>query len=368
MTGDRSDAPEGPFSPDYVTARDRFRTAATACGFRLESLPIGQTGPGGEDLTIDAAMIGPERPGRVLIVSSGLHGVEGPFGSAAQLALLETRLKTHRPASDDALILLHALNPYGFAWARRFNEENVDLNRNFLVNGEAYTGSPEGYRDLDPLINPAYGPGPDLFRLRVILAILRHGIPKLKATIAQGQYDFPRGLFFGGHGSSSLKAILESCLRRWVADARSVLHVDFHTGLGAWATYKLLVEPDVGRDRLHWLGQKFGSDRLESAEPSGISYLTRGDIGTWVRALFSDRTCDYVCAEFGTYPPSPVLFALREENQAHHWSRPGDPAYQRAKRRLKEAFVPEDPVWRSATIAQAVRLLDQAFAAAFGDE
>jgi hypothetical protein len=28
-------------------------------------------------------------------------------------------------------MLIHALNPFGFAWLRRVNEANVDLNRNF---------------------------------------------------------------------------------------------------------------------------------------------------------------------------------------------------------------------------------------------
>ena len=29
-------------------------------------------------------------------------------------------------------MLLHALNPYGFAWDRRVNEDNADINRNFV--------------------------------------------------------------------------------------------------------------------------------------------------------------------------------------------------------------------------------------------
>ena len=55
-------------------------------------------------------------------------------------------------------VLLHALNPYGFAWLRRVNEHNVDLNRNFLLPGEAYRGSPAGYAALDPLLNPKSPP------------------------------------------------------------------------------------------------------------------------------------------------------------------------------------------------------------------
>jgi hypothetical protein len=51
-----------------------------------------------------------------------------------------------------------------------------------------------------------------------------------------------------------------------------------------------------------------------------------------------------VCQEFGTYKPLRVIYALREENRLHHW---GDPRQldHPAKRRLREAFCPADPVW-----------------------
>ena len=33
--------------------------------------------------------------------------------------------------ADTGALLVHAINPYGFAWTRRVNEDNADLNRNF---------------------------------------------------------------------------------------------------------------------------------------------------------------------------------------------------------------------------------------------
>ena len=73
-----------------------------------------------------------------------------------------------------ALVLLHALNPFGVAWVRRANEENVDLNRNFLDEGETYAGSPARYAAYDALLNPKHPPRRvDLFWLQSVLAILR---------------------------------------------------------------------------------------------------------------------------------------------------------------------------------------------------
>ena len=79
---------ETPFSPDYATARDRFRAAASAAGARLHSLPLEATGPDGLELTIDIAHLGAEQPDTVVLHSCGLHGVEGFAGSAIQLQLL----------------------------------------------------------------------------------------------------------------------------------------------------------------------------------------------------------------------------------------------------------------------------------------
>ena len=48
------------FSPDYVTARNRFRAAVGRAGGRLTSLELTARGPAGEDLTIDIGWFGAE--------------------------------------------------------------------------------------------------------------------------------------------------------------------------------------------------------------------------------------------------------------------------------------------------------------------
>lgn len=44
------------------------------------------------------------------------------------------------------MLFIHAVNPYGFAWRRRVNENNVELNRSFLLEGETHEGCPEATR------------------------------------------------------------------------------------------------------------------------------------------------------------------------------------------------------------------------------
>jgi hypothetical protein len=354
-----------PFSHDYHEARGRFRAAAAARGARVEAHPIGGGDPDGQPLTIDVARLGDPSAARAVVISSGLHGVEGPFGSAVQVALLEGAPPDWSPPPGTALVLVHALNPYGFARGRRFDQSNVDLNRNFLLDGQEFRGCPPRYADLDGLLNPRHPPSwHDPFLPRAVLAILRYGFSELLQAVAGGQYEFPRGLFFGGHGPAPLQALLADRLPGWVGPAEDVLHLDFHTGLGRWAEYELMCESRIRPERRAWLAAHFGLDRVRGCEPGEVAYYdARGSLGAWCQQLFPDRSYTLLCAEFGTYHPLTVVAALRAENQAHHWGTADDLATREAKARLREVFVPADRGWREATLARGVALVRRALEA-----
>lgn len=339
------------FSPDYAAARDRFRTAASRLGWRLEAYPIAAAGPRGEELTIDVAASSIGDPERVLVVSSGMHGVEGFFGSAVQVALLEEWAAAGPPPVK--CLFLHSLNPYGFAWLRRVDENNVDPNRNFLDDGR-FTGAHERYAQLDRFLNPRQPSGLwEAFTLEALPLILRYGVPVLRQAIAEGQYDHPCGLFYGGVEPSQMQRLLAEHFPRWLEGSRSVVHLDLHTGLGERGRCKLLIDyalTDRQRSRLTgW----FGSSSFETSDSSGIPYNARGGFGRWCvsRGLAPDYLFAY--AEFGTYRPIQMLAGLRAENQAHHWGTPDAPETRRAKDRLKELFCPADEQWRSRVMEQS---------------
>ncbi len=349
------------FSPDYFAARDRFRSAATLLGWTIESQALESLGPAGEELTIDVARWGDTQVDRALVVSSGLHGVEGPLGSAVQTAWLEQR-GGDGPPPGTALLFIHALNPWGFAHHRRTNEQNIDLNRNFLLPGEQYAGGPELYATLDPLLNPPAPPRRfDSFAARALALLARYGRSAIAQAIAEGQYAFPRGLFFGGNAESQTHQLLSAALPRWIGDARHVLHLDFHTGLGPCATYNLLADyrlSDEARQLSLSLGS--GGHLIEPQESPDGYYRSRGGLGGWCRAKFPDRRYLLLVAEFGTYPPMKVLSALRRENQAHHFCQPGDSRVKQAKAALCEVFCPASPTWRDPCMAQGVALIQSA--------
>ncbi len=350
------------FCPDYPTARARFRSAATALGAELEALELNATGPRGEVLSIDAARVGPAAPKRLVVVSSGLHGVEGYFGSAVQLQLLERRLPHHPLPEGVGMLLLHALNPFGMAWKRRVNEDNVDLNRNFLRPGEAYGGAPDGYAALDGLLNPPSPPGlVSTFVPKAVWAILRQGMPALKNAVAGGQYEFPKGLFYGGSGPTETHRLLENALPRWVAGAERVLHIDFHTGLGTWGTYKLFVDHPWESDGHQKLAASFGADFVEPWEPKqGVSYTIRGGMGTWCKALLPDVEYDVLAAEFGTRKALQVVQAMSRENRVWQHGDRASPQAEAERQAFCDVFVPPDRGWRERCLPQGVHIVDQA--------
>src|SRR5205814_8455032 len=124
-----------------------FRLAALNVDAHLESNVVLIGAENGVELTIDVAVLGVKDPTWSLIVSSGLHGVEGFFGSALQTAYVRQVRRQDVFDSKGQLVLIHAINPFGFFALRRVNEDNIDLNRNFLITGETYSGTSQLYKD-----------------------------------------------------------------------------------------------------------------------------------------------------------------------------------------------------------------------------
>jgi Protein of unknown function (DUF2817) len=344
-----SNSAQDSFSPDYYTARDRFRHQTSALGWQQESHLVG------EDLSIDIAISNylPSRP--TMLVSSGLHGGEGFLGSAVQLTLLDSGHLAH----NINWVFIHALNPYGFANLRRCNEDNIDLNRNFLLTGEEYRGSSPIYGKISPLLNPERIGQVDWFLPKMLGAIAKYKLANIWQAVAEGQYDFPKGLFFGGQAASKTQQILQEHLPDWIGASQNILHLDFHTGLGKWGTYKLLMDTAVTPAELQELQSYFGVEYILAVDGGKKKYQVRGNIGQWTRHLLQPRNYNYFCAEFGTYSFAKVLLALRQENYVHNWLDVADPAYLRAKERMKEIFCPESDQWRSLVIKKSMEIVEQ---------
>jgi hypothetical protein len=145
-------APAACFETTYSAARAAFLRAAADAGGELASWRHPLAGPDGAPLFTDTARFGAPAARRVLFVLSGTHGIEGFCGSGIQQFLLRGGVAARVP-DGTALVFVHAVNPWGFAWLRRVNEDNVDLNRNFLDHGKPHPANAD-YDALYAVMNP----------------------------------------------------------------------------------------------------------------------------------------------------------------------------------------------------------------------
>jgi predicted deacylase len=348
------------YSADYFSARERFLAAGTRLGLEHHALPIHAPSPNPESLTIDISVAGATKPRTALVISSGMHGVEGLFGSAVQTAFLEKLGANWKPPLGTAVVMIHAVNPFGFAWRRRFNEDNVDLNRNFLLAEENFAGSPP----LSSAFRSAMKPSRPRTRLgfwkaRMAMLALRHGFQSFWETLPVGQYDYPDWLYYGGRGPAQSSIALENFLPTLLDEAREVVHLDFHTGLGKWAECELLVSESEGPDNCEWWLEHFDARMVRKLKSFTRAYEIRGGFGPWLRALFPDARYRFATAEFGTYSPIRVIGALVDELR-WHGDLGTDPMANASRGRLAETFVPRSRSWRTKTLHTGLTLIEQA--------
>jgi hypothetical protein len=350
------------FSRDYAEARKRFTDAAKAAGFSPDRHinPKGK-GPKGEELSTEVVRIGPKPAENVIFVSSATHGVEGFCGSGPQVGWLTTGVFKELPANT-AVVLIHAINPHGFAHERRVNEDNVDLNRNFRDHS---TPPPHNaaYAEIHDILIPKDWNG--AARKAADDAILKYidkrGERTFQAAVSTGQWEFPDGLFFGGKAPVWSNQKWRGLLREHASGARRIVHLDFHTGLGGygdceviWGTNQFTKE-DLARARAWW-------GRVAcTAEGDSISADVQGVNPSAIAQEVPGAEVTAVALEYGVVPVMDTLGALR----ADHWlySRGnGDvssPLGKAIKKQIRNAFYGETDDWKDRVYAKGTEVLRQ---------
>lgn len=362
------DDPQHFFQPSYAASRRRLLAGLRALAPRhdvlLDSRALTQRGPQGETLALDFAIVGSRRPAQALVLSSGTHGVEGYTGSALQHWVLDRVLPALRLPRDTAVILQHANNPWGFAWHRRVNEHNVDINRNFLERFDPQACPPDYDALFEAMNPPDLDPARDAERLaRMQAFIAEHGFRRFQTMFSEGQYKHPTGLQFGGQALQPGPAHLLALVREHLAQARIVIWLDIHTGLGASGACELITGdlPDTEGYRLAnsvWGGVVKSANGGESVSPPLNGLMDQG----LARALPVGCRAAIAYAEYGTHPPERVMAALRADNCLHHHGGPAD-LHARVKTELLEVFRPDSRDWERQVLAHGAGLVRQALAA-----
>lgn len=341
------------FAGTYSEARTKFRSAAAraTANVRPYTLP-NLRGPEDEILTIDVAQLGNANPNSLLILISGTHGVEGFCGSGCQVGYFADELYRALP-SESGAILIHALNPFGFAWLRRGNENNVDLNRNF----QDFSNLPssEKYDALHNWLVPKEWGGDEQKRAdaKLLEYIDQKTLKVAKAEITGGQYSKDTGLFYGGRAASWSNGILRKILTDHVKPKVKRLAVlDFHTGLGESGFGEpIYLGPTVEGFELtkKWYGEEVRS----TLHGSSVSATLTGSIADALPQLSPGFEVTYLGLEFGTVLEWEVLTALRADAWLH--AVPNRVTQMRAaiKRQIRDAFYVDTPWWKAAVYGRS---------------
>jgi hypothetical protein len=279
--------------------------------------------------------------------------------------MLERLLPRLSLADGTAVVIQHANNPFGFAWHRRVNEDNVDPNRNFREHFDRGQCSPD-YEALYDCLNPAdLDPANEAQRWQRIQAYVdREGLRRFQQIAVEGQYKFPEGLQFGGHAQSAGTRHLLDLVREHFANVRTLAWLDIHTGLGDSGACELITGAAPGSAAYACARELWGEALRSSASGESISTPLNGllDLGL-AASLPPDARAAFAFPEYGTWPPERVIRAMRADNWLHHHGALDSALGHAIKAEMLEAFRPSDPQWSRAIVAHGSALIERSVAA-----
>ncbi|MFK7916573.1 MAG: M14 family metallopeptidase [Ilumatobacter sp.] len=341
----------------YDIARRRFLASASEAGAEVTTFVHPLRGREGEELAVDLATLGPADAANVLVIVSGTHGVEGYSGSALQSWWLEERAA----AVPDGVrvVVMHAFNPVGFSWVRRVNEDNVDLNRNFV--DWSAVPSNDGYAEIADVLVPATWDEPTQEETTALLMAqaVEVGLPQFQETVSGGQYDHPTGIFHGGSGPVWSHEWLVEHLGAIVAPATRLAVIDLHTGLGEWGHGELISHESSG-DPGYARGTDWWGEVRSMHDGESVSASLSGDWLAAIQPLVPGVEVTAVALEFGTVDVFTVLQALRADAWLHAHGDPESPDGATIRAQVRAAFADDDPAW----LARLIERFDEVVSAA----
>ena len=352
------------FRESYPDCREAFRDA-------VANIPYDSIRAGGisinskvdSDLTVDWCYIPAKiKNKRLLILNSGLHGIEGYTGSAIQLMFLDKILDK---LSRDSLgiLLVHGLNPYGFKYHRKVTENNVDLNRNCVIDTAMYHSRNTGYAALTDLLMPQDEVNINsltnrFFHIVAIKKIIEKSMPVLRQAALQGQYDFDKGIYYGGKDYEPQIKALEPLFKDIMNQYPLILNVDLHTAYGERGTMHLFLNP-VDNDQVkRGLESIFEGEKIDWGNSKDF-YTINGEYLGWVNHLADTSLCLPMLFEFGTLDSQTTFGSLKSiqiminENQGAHYGFKNEKSEKKVKHDFDEMYYPSSEKWRTKVMNDA---------------
>ena len=349
------------FETDYAGARARFLAVCAAAGVPVQThLHPLRLSDGGQ-LATDVVRLGPLNAKRLLVLTSGVHGPELMAGSACQAGWLRQFGARSLPP-DTAVVLVHAINPWGAAHLRRNNEDNVDLCRNWIDFGSQLPTN-LAYETLHAAVavEPAEPNALAAGDAQLARYQIEGGGPALYGALMAGQYKQADGMGFGGSAPTWSRRTMEAILTEQAAEPQRVCMIDYHTGVGPYA-YGSIVALQCG-ESLERAKRAFGGWVIapnEEGRPADFVPVT-GHTTPGYEALLAHAETTAVVLEFGTQPAGRMLELLLADHRETFARSPQAERLHLARDAIRQFFYPADPHWRQAVWDRSNQVIRQAF-------
>jgi len=360
------------FHETYDENREQFRRLAGSLQREFSDVEISKCIVKSEvdsDLTIDAVYIPARNEAKkLMIMTSGVHGMEGFTGSAVQQYFM-TEVLDGEVLQNMGVLLIHAINPYGFKYQRRVSENNVDMNRNFNINKDLFTKKNEGYANIYRFLNPQRKAtagyfSNSLFFLKSSYMITKYSMRALRQATVQGQYEFSKGIFYGGNDFEPQKEWLERLISEKTNDYEFVFVIDIHTGLGERGKLQYLPGYVQELNSKTLLDTMFRGHTIEWPNTGKEFYLATGFFRQYVGSLVSaDKKYIRIAFEYGTLNSQSITGSIRSlhnmilENQGFHHGYENSQTEDLVKHRFREMFFPSSKIWRYQIMKQTSEIL-----------
>lgn len=338
------------FPENYLEARNSLIKFAIKTNAYIKSYKYKEKGKQNENLYSDAIYLGHKNAQKLIVIISGTHGIEGYAGSACQFKILqEYNIQNHY--KDTAILLIHALNPWGYSHNRRVTSESIDLNRNFidfnsLNDRKIYKSFIHKYIvSLKWYSFKRY-----IFDFFLILGIIFNK-RKISTIISSGQFYFQKGLFYGGQNESQSNIIFQKIKKDFCFDQKQkVIIIDIHTGLGKHAEGKLISDRPDDTYTFQTLSKLFNYTIESTYQKQSVSSSLSGSL---IKSLDDEHKNKFgIVLEFGTIHPFKILQNLRFDSWLHNYANKKyfNQYKEISEKLMKASFIPQDKNWQDKVV------------------
>lgn len=299
----------------------------------------------------------------LIVFTSGIHGIEG-YGGSAMIDVFIHEYINQLDTTNTGIMLVHAINPWGMKYYRRYNENNVDLNRNFLYDWSSFDlNANPSYDELTGFFQKDRKVGNMTFNeitfySKLIYHLLVNGSDTIETALLSGQYNYPEGVYFGGTedqpSTVQMKKVINNIFN---SDYNNIVHIDLHTGYGP--RYQMSIFSSISETMTEAEARDTFQYPQVFTPDSDEFYVTTGDITDYFYKLqqheYPNKNVYSTTFEFGTLGDSLIssIKSLKDtidENQLFWNGSTNHISKQIIENRYMKMFYPSEVKWRTKAV------------------